>query len=154
MTDAAGKKILAQIAANKITHPNNLAAKHFDMDYYNSLSPALRKRLLQIIKTGAENADSGMGCYAMNPDDYDTFKPFFDAVIREYHKIPGEVHHVTNWDLKTVADKLPAGGKLDLTQLGLGTSSMRVRVGQYIYNICRLFNWISRVSQGCHSDHI
>jgi len=41
-----------------------------------------------------------------------------------------EVHHVTNWDLSTVADKLPPGGKLDLTKLGLGTTSMRIRVGR------------------------
>ena len=54
----------------------------------------------------------------------------FTQVIRDYHKIPGNVHHVTNWDLKTVADRLPVGGKLDLAKLGLGETSMRVRVGR------------------------
>jgi len=53
-----------------------------------------------------------------------------NEVIKAYHKIKGEVKHITNWDLSTKADKLPAGGKLDLTKLGLGTTSMRVRVGR------------------------
>jgi protein-arginine kinase len=127
---ASSKRILAQIAAVKETNPDNLAVKHFNFDYYNSLSPTYQRRLLKIVQSGAENADSGMGCYAMYPDDYEVFKPYLDAVIREYHKINGEVKHITNWDLRTVADKLPKGGKLDLTKLGLGTTSMRVRVGR------------------------
>ena len=47
----------------------------------------------------------------MNPEDYDLFKPYMDKVIRAYHKIPGEVHHTTNWDLATKSSKLPAGGQ-------------------------------------------
>jgi len=72
-----------------------------------------------------------MGCYAMYPDDYDVLRPFFYPVIKEYHKIKGDIHHVTNWDLKSVSGShLPADRKLDLTKLGLGTTSMRVRVGR------------------------
>ena len=50
-----------------------------------------------------------------------------EAVIKEYHGIAGPVKHVTNWELSTpaIAAKLPPGGKLDLTKLGLGTTSMR-----------------------------
>jgi protein-arginine kinase len=121
---------LAAIAKNKISHPNNLMAKHFDTAYFNSLTADQQRRLLKICASGADNADSGMGCYAMNPEDYDEFKPFFDGVIREYHKIPANKSHVTNWSLDSVKDKLPDGGKLDLTKLGLGVTSMRVRVGR------------------------
>mmetsp|Transcript_25624 Transcript_25624/g.35403 ORF Transcript_25624/g.35403 Transcript_25624/m.35403 type:complete len:437 (-) Transcript_25624:102-1412(-) len=124
------QRILDMIAKAKASFPDNLMAKHFDLDYYKSLPADLQKRLLQICKSGAENPDSGMGMYAMNPDDYDIFKPYMDTVIRDYHKIKTEVHHKTNWDLKTKADKLPVGGKLDLTKLGLGMTSMRVRVGR------------------------
>lgn len=95
----------------RVDFPDNLMAKHFDFDYYKSLSPGLRKRLLRCCKSGAENMDSGMGMYAMHPEDYDLFKPYMDKVIRAYHKISGNVHHVTNWELSTKADKLPAGGK-------------------------------------------
>jgi hypothetical protein len=102
------------------------------MDYFNSLSKKGKKALMEIVNSGVENPDSGMGCYAMNPQDYDEYLPFMEAVIKEYHKISGPVKHITNWDLSdpAIASKLPAGGKLDLTKLGLGTTSMRVRVGR------------------------
>lgn len=123
---------LDKIAAIKKSNPTNLAIKHFDVEYFKTLSPEKKKALLKIINSGVQNADSGMGCYAMNPGDYDEFLPFFEAVIKDYHKINGEVKHFTNWDLSTptIARKLPPGGKLDLTKLGLGTTSMRVRVGR------------------------
>jgi len=122
---------LAKIAEVKKSHPGNLAAKHFDAAYFHGLLPELKQRLYRVCKSGAENPDSSMGCYAMYPDDYDVLRPFFDPVIKEYHKIKGEVHHHTNWDLASVSDpELPAGNKLDLTKLGLGTTSMRVRVGR------------------------
>ncbi|GMI02701.1 hypothetical protein TrLO_g6861 [Triparma laevis f. longispina] len=123
-------KILGQIEAGLAANPDMIMSKHFDLSYYNSLSDGLKARLLACCKSGAENHDSGVGVYAMQPSDYDDLKPYFDKVIRDYHKIPNEVKHVTNWDLATVADRLPAGGKLDLTKLGLGVTSMRVRVGR------------------------
>mmetsp|Transcript_5563 Transcript_5563/g.18795 ORF Transcript_5563/g.18795 Transcript_5563/m.18795 type:complete len:289 (+) Transcript_5563:63-929(+) len=113
----------------KKTHPDNLAAKHFDMNYYTTLSNEFKRRHLMVLKSGAENADSGMGAYAMQPDDYDLLKPYMDRVIRDYHKIKTEVHHITNWDLSKVKG-VPANGKLDLAKLGLPPLSMRVRVGR------------------------
>lgn len=72
--------------------------------------------------------------YAMQPDDYEVFNGYFDKVIRAYHKIEGEKTHVTNWDLKTKQTTLDqlgcSDGLLDLAKLGLGTTSMRVRVGR------------------------
>ncbi len=70
----------------------------------------------------------------MSPDDYDVFFEYFNKVIKEYHKIKGEVNHKTNWDLQTQQNRLNEmgcpDGKLDLTKLGLGETSMRVRVGR------------------------
>jgi hypothetical protein len=28
-----------------------------------------------------------MGCYAMNPKDYDEFRPFFAKALEQYHKV-------------------------------------------------------------------
>lgn len=50
------------------------------MTYFESLSDADKKGLLQCCRSGIENPDSGMGCYAMQPADYDRFKPFFSKV--------------------------------------------------------------------------
>ena len=123
-------RLLGKIDSIKESHPNNLMAKHFSKEYFTSLSPDLQERLAKVINSGVENPSSSMGCYAMHPDDYDLFKPYLDKVIRDYHKIKGSVHHVTNWSLSGLKGKIPANGVLDLRQLGLGTTSMRVRVGR------------------------
>ena len=121
---------LAKITAIKVSHPNNLAMKHFSIDYFNSLATDEEKSgLLQCVNSGVENADSGMGCYAMQPKDYDRFKPFFSKVLAEYHKVAEDAKHDNDWSLAGV-DGLPAGGRLDLTALGLPELSMRVRTGR------------------------
>lgn len=57
-----------------------VCSKHFDLAYFNSLGDAEKKGFLQCCRSGIENPDSGMGCYAMQPSDYDRFKPFFSKV--------------------------------------------------------------------------
>ena len=99
---------------------------HTDFEYFATLDPAQQTRLLKCLKTGWENPDSGLGCYAMAPSDYDEFAPFFDAVCQEYHKASADATHVTDWDASGVGDK----GVLDVTKLGLSELSMRVRVGR------------------------
>lgn len=70
-----------------------------------------------------------MGCYAMQPSDYDRFKPFFSKVLADYHKVPADRKHVNDWELKGIPE-LPEDGVLDLGKLGLPALSMRVRVGR------------------------
>jgi len=71
-----------------------------------------------------------MGCYAMNPHDYDEFGPFFKKALSQYHRIDlNKNKHKNNWSLWGV-EGLPADGVLDLTKLGLPALSMRVRTGR------------------------
>ena len=49
-------------------------------EYYDSLSPEDQATFQKCVRTGIDNADSGLGCYAMKPADYETFAPFFDQV--------------------------------------------------------------------------
>merc|ERR1719201_2543357 len=120
---------ISKICAAKATNPTNITAACFSIKYFDSLSEAAQKGLAMCINSGAQNADSGMGSYAMNPMDYDTYGPFFSRVIAAYHKVPRGSKHVTDWNLSGV-DGLPADGQLDLTKLGLPPLSMRVRVGR------------------------
>ena len=107
-----------------------ISVKNFDFAYYTSLNDTEKKRLLKIIKSGLDNQDSNMGCYAMNPEDYDLFKPFFKKVLAEYHKVSEEAVHVNNWNLDGI-EGLPEEGKLNLENLGFRDPlSMRVRVGR------------------------
>jgi len=119
---------LKTIADIKVSHPENRMAKHFCNKFYASLPEDKQKLLLLCCKSGYENPDSGMGLYAMSPTDYDELKEYFDKVIRDYHGIEGELKHVNCWDLSKV-EGLPEGG-LCLKALGLGDTSMRVRVGR------------------------
>ena len=81
------------------------------------------------MKSGIETGDSGLGCYAMTPTDYDEFKPFLDKVVREYHKVPAGQNHTSNGDIKSVKG-VPGDGKLDISKLKLPAVSIRMRVGR------------------------
>jgi hypothetical protein len=71
-----------------------------------------------------------MGCYANNPDDYETFKPFFKKALEVYHKVDlSKQKHHNDWNFAGVAG-LPSSGVLDLSKLGLPPLSMRVRTGR------------------------
>jgi len=71
-----------------------------------------------------------MGCYAMNPNDYDEFRPFFAKALSQYHKVDLEkTKHTNNWSLVGI-EGLPESGILDFADLGLPAVSMRVRTGR------------------------
>lgn len=120
---------LEKIAANVMSNPENLACKNFDIEYYESLDEASKAGLLKCMASGIENVNSGMGCYANQPSDYETFKPFFKKVLSQYHKVDEDAKHINSWDLSSV-EGLPDDGLLDLAALGLPELSMRVRVGR------------------------
>lgn len=119
-----------KILTLKETHPDNLMAQVFDIDYYNSLDEKLKPRFINCLKSGIENDDSTVGCYACQPDDYDVFKPFFTKVLESYHKVNlSTTKHVNNWSLDSIKG-LPGGGLLDLSNLGLPPLSVRVRTAR------------------------
>ena len=78
--DADAAAALATIAALKVSHPDNRMAKHFTEEYYTSLPDDKKPGLLLCCKSGYENADSGMGLYAMAQNDYEEYQPYFDKV--------------------------------------------------------------------------
>jgi len=122
--------VIEQIKKIKAAHPDNCMAQAFDEDEYNKMTDDQKVRLLTCCLSGVANPDSCMGCYAMNPKDYDEFSWFFKKALGQYHKVDlNTKKHTNNWSLKGV-EGLPADGKLDLTALGLPALSMRVRTGR------------------------
>jgi creatine kinase len=119
-----------QICDLKEKWPNNIAVQCFDKAYYDTLSDENKSGLLKCIDSGRENPDSGMGCYANQPSDYETFEPFFKKALETYHKVDlSKTSHTNNWDLSS-AKGLPEDGILDFAKLGLPALSMRVRTGR------------------------
>lgn len=94
----------------------------YSLELYPNLSLDLMT-FYKCIKTGLDNPDSGLGCYAMTPKDYSKFGAFFDKVIRDYHgDESGDKKHITDWNVDD-AD-------YDVKKLGQDELSMRVRVGR------------------------
>jgi hypothetical protein len=105
-------------------------AQAFDKAYFDTLTEQQKIRLLTCCASGFMNADSCMGCYALNPKDYDEFYPFFKKALQQYHKVDlDKTKHTNNWSLEGV-EGLPEDGILDFAKLGLPAVSMRVRTGR------------------------
>ena len=85
--------------ANFKKNPNNRTAKFFDGGYFKNLTADKQQRLLKIVKSGLDNPESEVGCYAMYPTDYQDFYPFLGQVIRDYHKIREDQVHQSNWTI-------------------------------------------------------
>jgi creatine kinase len=127
---ASAPACVEKILEIKAKFPDNCMAQAFDRAYYESLNQDQKLRLLTICLSGVANEDSSMGCYAMNPSDYDEFAPFFKKALAQYHRVDlSKNKHTNNWSLEGV-EGLPADGILDLTKLGLPALSMRVRTGR------------------------
>lgn len=121
-------------------HPGNRCCKYLldyiDSDEGKNLSNEDLNVFYQCIKTGIENPDSGLGCYAMTVDDYTKFGGFFDKVIRDYHgDETGNKKHITDWKTERT--------DYDVRKLGLDELSMRVRVGRNLVG----FNLPGRMSK-------
>jgi len=54
----------------------------------------------QMILSGSQNIDSGIGVYAGSHDAYYTYGELFDQVINDYHKHGKDAKHVSNMDYK------------------------------------------------------
>jgi creatine kinase len=132
MTPEEKASIMADIVAKcediLKDHPENRCCKYvveyLDSEEGKNLSNEDCMIFHKCIKTGLENPDSGLGCYAMTPTDYTHFSGFFDKVIRDYHgDATGSKTHVTDWTVDPDAS-------YDVTKLGQEELSMRVRVGR------------------------
>mmetsp|Transcript_816 Transcript_816/g.1824 ORF Transcript_816/g.1824 Transcript_816/m.1824 type:complete len:388 (+) Transcript_816:73-1236(+) len=120
--------IIAECKSVLEENPGNRCAKYC-LEYLNSeegknLDSKDVVTFYKCIKTGLENPDSSLGCYAMTPLDYSKFGGFFDKVIRDYHgDESGDKKHITDWNVDDAVD-------YDVKKLGQDELSMRVRVGR------------------------
>lgn len=75
-------------AINNSSECKSLLKKYLTRELVDQLkivvSP-LRSTLLDCIRSGLENVDSGVGIYAADPECYVTFAPIFKPIIEDYH---------------------------------------------------------------------
>jgi hypothetical protein len=147
MTDEQYKeavdKLFAQVEEIRTSNPGNRCVKYLTREVFDSYEKADQMTLYKCARTGIENKDSGLGCYAMKPEDYTKFEKFFDPLIRDYHGAKDDAVHVTDWDASGVGEN----GVLDVTKLGLEELSMRVRVGRNLaqFNLPGLMDQAERI---------
>ena len=122
------EQLIAQIAEIKQSNPDNLMTRHFDAAYYNGLDASQQTRFAKIIASWVQNPNSNMGAYAMDPQDYDDFAPFFDLLIRDFHGIADDTPITQPHDWDTTA-KVCDLGAIDTL---LKEVSMRVRVARNV----------------------
>jgi protein-arginine kinase len=64
--------------------------------------------LSDVVRSGVENPDSGVGCYAPDAESYQVFAPFFDRIIKIYHSYdPAAQVHQRDLD-RSKLNSLPA----------------------------------------------
>lgn len=84
-----GDSVLEKAAEILAEFPENRAVKYLlalkEDGTLESMSDEDLQKLFKCVKTGLENKDSGLGCYAMEPADYDQFAAFFDKVRLAVH---------------------------------------------------------------------
>jgi creatine kinase len=136
---AVAEELASKARSAFAAHPDNRCAKVLvslaESGELQQLSFSALKQLTKCAASGLENPDSGLGCYAMSPADYDELNFFFDPVCNDYHNNPkGDKVHTTSWAVQGGLEGLPEDGVLDLQTLGLSGDedplSMRVRVGR------------------------
>lgn len=78
----------------------------------------------QMILSGAQNVDSGIGVYAGCHKAYYEFAELFDPIIEDYHQHGRKAKHVSNMDYKQLNCPPFTGDEADMIL------STRIRVGR------------------------
>ncbi len=109
----------------------SLMSKYLTKELYEKLKDRKTKNgftLKDLINSGVENPDSGIGIYAGDEESYTLFAPLFDKIIEEYHGFLKEDKHQSNLNI----DDLDIS---DLDEKGEYIISTRIRVGRNLANI-------------------
>ncbi|XP_015786937.1 arginine kinase isoform X1 [Tetranychus urticae] len=106
----------------------SLLKKYLTKEVFDALKTrktAMGATLLDIIQSGVENLDSGIGIYAPDAESYTLFKELFDPIIEDYHGgfKPTDKHPASDWgDINTLVDLDPAGKYVVSTRVRCGRS--------------------------------
>ncbi|KAL7046953.1 hypothetical protein ACKWTF_002753 [Chironomus riparius] len=139
MVDAAVlEKLEAGFTKLQASDSKSLLKKYLTKEVFDALknkkTPTFGSTLLDVIQSGYENHDSGVGIYAPDAEAYTTFADLFDPIIEDYH---GGFKKTDKHPAKDFGDVSVFG---DLDPAGEFVVSTRVRCGRslegYPFNPC------------------
>jgi len=95
------------------------------LDKLKNLKTGLGSTLLDVVQSGMENLDSGVGIYAPDAESYTLFSDLFDPIIEDYHVgfKAGDCHPPRNFgDVETLGNLDPEGQFIISTRVRCGRS--------------------------------
>ena len=110
---------------------DSLMAKYLTEDIFNKLKDKKTINgytLENLIASGKENLDSGIGAYAGDKESYEVFAPLLDPIIQEYHSFSKDDKHKSDFNSKNFTAPNP-------DEEGKYIVSTRVRVARNIADI-------------------
>ena len=114
-----------------MNNSNSLMAKYLTPDIFDQLKDKKTSNgytLENLIASGKENLDSGIGAYAGDKESYEVFAPLLDPIIQEYHQFSKDDKHKSDFNSDNFNAQNPdIEGKYIL--------STRVRVARNIADI-------------------
>lgn len=119
------------------TDCKSLLKKHLTKEVFDILKTRktnMGATLMDVIRSGVKNLDSGIGLYAPDAESYTVFAPLFDAVIEDYHGgfKPTQKQPPKDFgDLSTIVDVDPDGEYVISTRVRCGRS-----LDGYPFNPC------------------
>jgi creatine kinase len=128
--DAAFKKLQGQ-------ESKSLLKKYLSAEIYDKLKglkTGLGATLLDVIQSGCENPDSGVGIYAPDAESYTLFADLFDPIIDDYHQgfKKADRHPPSNFgDVASIVNVDPEGAFVVSTRVRCGRS-----IQGYPFNPC------------------
>jgi hypothetical protein len=114
--------VLAEPLCEKNLHALS-AEKQAELNHKSTKAGVTMEKML---KSGVENRDSSIGCYAGDAESYTAFAPMFDGVIADYHHVPSTFKQTKDFDLSKLPPFSPAVSK--------NVASVRVRVARSLAN--------------------
>jgi len=86
----ASDKLEAAFQKLQAAESKSLVKKYLTQEVYDQLkgqsTPSFNSTLLDVVQSGCENLDSGVGIYAPDAEAYKVFGALFNPIIEDYHK--------------------------------------------------------------------
>nr|CAD7455944.1 unnamed protein product [Timema tahoe] len=122
------KKLDSLYAKLAASDSKSLLKKYLTKDLYEKLKnkkTGMGSTFLDVIQSGLENLDSGIGIYAPDVESYTLFKELFDPVIEDYHVgfKKTDKQPTKEWgDLNALGNLDPSGDYIISTRVRTGRS--------------------------------
>eukprot|EP00035_Acanthoeca_spectabilis_P020283 m.432069 g.432069 ORF g.432069 m.432069 type:complete len:1177 (-) comp17385_c0_seq1:1143-4673(-) len=117
------------VSSGQRDFPENIALKHFDPKYHETLSDPTKALLLQCINPGLVVGHSVDGCVLFKPADFYKLQPYFTKVMTDLHHCSRDLHAHIN-PASSHGNARCKNSDFDLERHQVGPSLVRIRLAR------------------------